>query len=103
WSTGEPTTCVGTDTSFGIFDGRLYYSLGARHLELSGWDVELIDIMFGKQNIPRAAARSGIIDPEGRIRVGVRSSNPGERLHEMFKGQLTITFEANSGVFAPLF
>ncbi|MEO7037183.1 MAG: hypothetical protein ABI548_24735 [Polyangiaceae bacterium] len=102
WKTGGPINLVGTDTSFGIFGGRLYYSLANEQLRLTGWDVEIMDIMFGKQDIPRSASRSGLIDPEGRLRLGFRSSDPLVPLSKPFNKEFTITFEANSGLFAPL-
>jgi hypothetical protein len=102
WKTGGPINLVGTDTSFGIFGGRLYYSLANERLRLTGWDAEVMDIMFGKQDTPRTASRSGLIDPEGRLRVGFRSSDPSVPLNKPFNKELTITFEANSGLFAPL-
>jgi len=103
WCTGDPINFVGTDTTFGIFGGRLYYSLANEHLKLTGWDVEVVDLMFGKQDTPRTAARSGLIDPEGRIRIGFRSADPRVPLGDPFNKEFTITFEANSGLFTPLF
>jgi len=102
WRTGDPINFVGTDTAVGIFGGRLYYSLANERLKLTGWDVEVVDIMFGKQDEPRTASRSGLIDPEGRIRIGFRSADPQVALGEPFNKEFTITFEANSGLFTPL-
>ena len=83
----------------GFFGGRAYWSVNSGRPLFNAWDVEIVNVLL-KRTPTTSAGVAGILDTEGRVRVGARSPNLATELPGMLhKGEFLVSFEINGGYF----
>lgn len=98
-NTRKSLMAVGQTLSFGILGGRGYFAIDGNKPLFTGWDLEILSLLLGGSGEVTLAARSGLLDPELRMRAGWRAKDAAEPLHELFDGFFVVTMEANGGYF----
>jgi hypothetical protein len=98
-----PLALTGDGVNFGVLGGRGYFAVDSDGLRFYGWDAEFLDVVLGDSGQVTAAARTGFLDNELRMRIGVRSRDPSVHLPSMFGGAWVTSIEVNSGFFSSLF
>lgn len=96
---GRPLDILGEDVTVGFLGARAYFSLNPGQAVFTGWDVEVINVLLDRSELPHEASKNGILDTEGRLRVGFRSDDSRDSLRFPFGGGFMAALEINSGLF----
>jgi hypothetical protein len=98
-----PLVAMGDGFAVGVFGGRAYFALDDTGVRFYGWDVEVLDYVLGTSGQVTAAARTGFLDNELRLRLGMRSRDPRIALDSWSGGGFVVSAELNSGFFSSVF
>jgi hypothetical protein len=103
WHSARPMTWfMGGDVSGGLLGARAYTLLAPNRMLFYGWDAEVLNVLLSPSAVAQPARRSGVLEAEGRLRLGVRSSDPSRPLRTMFGGSFVLMFEVSVGLFSYL-